>query len=379
MSSTFSPFEGASAVFCQRCQRLLSPPAMQCGYCGCDNTCGEPNNPAGGIWPSSQVSYNGYCQQPGSISNHTSNLQSGPISFSQSPQAFLPPSFASQPYYGAVPHDGPAHGFLPELSSPAQALAYSPSVMVEPRALNVKKVVGLVIVLLILISGSLTGYALLHLQQGGKQMRRVTHGYPIPKGSPLFAETFMNNDQHWDMQSLQGRYLVSLKKGNLLLEDDDNKLFPILLPGGKHFDNFKFFVNAELSKGDRQNGYGLCLRGTTDLAGNLTSYYRIELYGNGTYAIFKVVTDANGNTSATTLVEITANAAIKPVGQSNQIVVIANGPKITLNVNGQMVQTFSDPSYVSGALALFVSNLPDAHAGVQTIFSNLAIYPVDAK
>ena len=178
---------------------------------------------------------------------------------------------------------------------------------------------------------------------------------------------------------MQGRYRASINKGNLILEDDNNKLFPILLPGVKNFTNFKLIVNAMLSNGDRENGYGLCIRGTTDPSGYLLAYYRIELYGNSTYAIFKVATDANGNTSSTTLVETTAHAAIKPVGHSNQIVVIANGPKITLIVNGQTVQTFSETSYASGVIALFVSNLPGAHPGAQAMFSQMAIYPVNAK
>ena len=242
-----------------------------------------------------------------------------------------------------------------------------------------KKVLSLIVVLLMLIGGSIAGWTLLVLRQTATHTTTVSTGYPIPKATPLFAETFMNNSKQWNMQSMQGRYLVSMKKGNLLLEDDDNRIFPVILPSSKPFGNYKLIINAELSKGDRQNGYGLCIRGTIDAQGNLTAYYRIELYGNGTYMIFKVATDANGNTSSTTLVAPTAHAAIQPVGHVNQVVVIANGPKMTLIVNGQMVRTFSDASYTSGVIALFVSNLPGAHPGAQATFSHLAIYAVNAK
>jgi len=242
-----------------------------------------------------------------------------------------------------------------------------------------KKVVGLIIVLFVLISGSVASCAMLVLQQRVKHTTSAPPGYPIPKGPPLFTETFMNNSKQWDMRSMPGRYLVSIKKGSLTLEDDNNKLFPILLPNAKHFDNFKLIVNAKLSKGDRQNGYGLCIRGTTDPNGYLTAYYRIELYGNAAYTIFKAVTDVNGNTSSTTLVDTTAHAAIQPAGHLNQMVVIADGPKMTLIVNGQTVQTFSDAQYASGVVALFVSNLLGTHPGAQATFSDLAIYPLKAK
>jgi len=286
----------------------------------------------------------------------------------------IPPVF-----YNAFPDHGQANGFLPEFISPPQTPEISQFVMVERRTLNMKKVVGLVVVLLVLIGGSIAGYRLLTSQRRANSVTSVPAGYPIPKGAPLFAETFINNSKQWDMQSIQGRYVVSIKKGNLILEDDDNKLFPVLLPGGKQFNNYKLIVNAELSKGDRQNGYGLCIRGTTDSNGNLTAFYRIELYGNGTYTVFKGATDANGNTSSTTLVDTKAHAAIKPVGHLNQIVVIADGPKMTLIVNGQTVQTFSDTSYANGAIALFVSNLPGTRPGAQATFSDLAIYSVNAK
>src|SRR5205807_9845198 len=89
-------------------------------------------------------------------------------------------------------------------------------------------------------------YRLLTSQRQANSVATVPTGYPIPKGAPLFAETFINNSKQWDMQSMQGRYVVSIKKGNLILEDDDNKLFPILLPGGKHFDNYKK-ISAQFS------------------------------------------------------------------------------------------------------------------------------------
>jgi hypothetical protein len=316
---------------------------------------------------------------PGSPDNSFPSAQPGGNGNQYGLNGQFPGSGNDQSFYSAFSDQGQVNGLQPGFISSPQTPEVSQSVMVERRTLNRKKVVSLVVVLLVLIGASIAGYTVLTLRLGAKHTTSAPPGYPIPKGAPLFAETFTNNSKQWDMQSMQERYLVSIKKGNLILEDDDNKLFPILLPGSKSFNNFKLIINTLLSKGDRQNGYGLCIRGTTDPNGNLTAYYRIELYGNSTYAIFKVATDANGNTSSTTLVETTVHAAIKPMGHINQTVIIANGPKITLIVNGQTVQTFSDTSYASGVIALFVSNLPGTHPGAQATFSDLAIYPVNAK
>ncbi len=389
MSSPFSSFGGVPTSICQRCLSPLPPNIVQCGYCGYDNRSflpsSQPSNATNSfVQPGSQTNLSGQWY-PGSSNKSFPSAQPGGNGGQFGMNGQFPGSGNAQStpippaFYNAFPDHGQVNGFLPGFISPPQTPEVSQSVMVERRILNMKKVVALVVVLLVLIGGSIAGYGLLKLRQRANGMTSESPGYPIPKGSPLFTGTFMNNSQQWDMQSMQGKYLVSLNKGNLVLEDDDNKLFPILLPGGKHFDNFKLIVNAELSKGDRQNGYGVCIRGTRDPDGNLTSYYRTELYGNGTYTIFKVATDANGNTSSITLVDTTAHAAIQPAGHINQIVAIANGPKMTLIVNGQTVQVFSDTSYASGVVALFVSNLPDTHPGAQATFSHLAIYPVNAK
>lgn len=392
MSSPFSSFGGASASFCQRCQDSLPPNIVQCGYCGYNNSPVEPPFPEAFL-PSSNAT-NSFVQ-PGSQINSSSQwyvgspdnslptVQPGENGDQYGRNGQFPGSSNDQSppaFYNSFPPDqGQVNGFLPGFPLSPQTPEVSQSMTVERRTLNMKKVVSLVIILFVLIGASIAGYTMLALQQGGKHTTSVLSGYPIPKGVPIFAEAFMNNNQQWDMQSMQGRYLVSINKGKLILEDDDNKLFPILLPSGKKFTNFKLIINTMLAKGDRENGYGLCIRGSTDPDGNLTTYYRIELYGNSTYAIFKVATDANGNTSSTTLVETTEHAAIEPMGHSNQLVVIANGPKITVIVNGQTVQTFSDTSYASGVIALFVSNVPGTHPGAQATFSHLAIYPGNAK
>lgn len=391
MSSPFSSFGGASASLCQRCQSPLPPNIVQCGYCSYDNTpvqlafpesfLPSSNAASSFVQPGSQVNSPGQWY-PNSPDNAFPTAQPGENGgqFSMNGQFLGPGNYQNSPaFYNTFPDQGQANNFLPGFMPIPETPEVSQPVMVKRRKLNMKKVVSLVIILLVLIGASATSYIVLTSRQGAKHTTSVSPGYPVPKGAPLFAETFANNSKQWDMQSMPGRYLVSIKNGNLILEDDDNKLFPMLLPGGKNFTNFKLIVNATLSKGDQGNGYGLCLRGTTDSGGYLTAYYRIELYGNRTYAVFKVATDANGNTSSTTLVDTTAHAAIKPVGQSNQIVVIANGSKITLIINGQTVQTFSDTSYASGAIALFVSNLPGTHPGSQATFSHLAIYPVNGK
>jgi hypothetical protein len=100
------------------------------------------------------------------------------------------------------------------------------------------------------------------------------------------------------------------------------------------------------------------------------------LYGDGSYAIFKGITDASGKSTDTKIVDYTLSSAIQKQGKVNHIIIMAKGAGLSFIVNDQMLQAISDPSYTSGSVALFVSNLSQAKPGATAQFSNLAIYPV---
>lgn len=200
--------------------------------------------------------------------------------------------------------------------------------------------------------------------------------YPLPTGTPLFSDNFSSDANGWNLQSSPGNYAVTLNNGTLTMEMDKNQLLWELLPGERTFSNFTLIVNAVLNRGDQNNGYGVYIRGTANARSDLATYYRLELYGDGSYAIFKGLTDASGISTGTKLVNYTLNTAIKKQGKTNQIMIIAKGPTLSFIVNDQLLKTITDTSYVSGLVALFVSNLPEAKPGMQAQFSGFAIYPL---
>ena len=159
----------------------------------------------------------------------------------------------------------------------------------------------------------------------------------------------------------------------MVLEDDEHRLFMEVVPGNSLVD-FRLDVDASLSKGD-PNGYGVFIRGGLGPDGNLNTYYRFELYGDGTYAIFKGSPDANGKTLSNQVHDYTTSSAILKGGQVNHISIIAKGSTMKFMVNQQTLYTYVDNNYKSGSVALFVSNLPTLPAGAQATFSHLAIFP----
>jgi hypothetical protein len=199
--------------------------------------------------------------------------------------------------------------------------------------------------------------------------------YALPKVAPLFADTFVNDAFGWNLQSSPGSYQVTIGNGTLAIEVNKNKLLWEPLPGAISYSDFTLTVNAVLTQGDQNNGYGLYIRGTPGPGSDLDTYYRFELYGDASYAIFKGILDQNGGSLATKIVNYTLSSAIQKRGKLNHIMLIARGDALSFIVNGQLLKTFVDTSYASGAIALFASNLPGAPPGVQVQFSQLALYP----
>jgi ribosomal protein L40E len=202
--------------------------------------------------------------------------------------------------------------------------------------------------------------------------------YPTPPGTPIFSDNFLSDTYGWNLQSSPGNYAVTTGNGALTLQVNKNKLLWELLPGERSYSNFTLTVNAVLSKGDQNNGYGVYIRGASNSETDLATYYRFELYGDGSYAIFKGTIDASGRSGDTKMVDYTLSSAIQKQGKVNQIMIIAKGAALSFIVNGQLLQTITDNNYSSGSVALFVSNLPQAKPGATVQFSRLAIYAAHA-
>ncbi|GHO77584.1 hypothetical protein KSD_53550 [Ktedonobacter sp. SOSP1-85] len=273
------------------------------------------------------------------------------------------------------------------------AIPFSPAL--DPFALSEQKkrprwgmIISAVVLVLVVIIASVGGvFIFSHGGNTGTNKSTATVNtlkpLPTPTGKPLFADTFANNNNGWHLEKdAKGAFSTSLSNGALTLNDNDNKLFTETLPDSKPYGDFQLFVNATLSKGDPNpqsggGGYGVVIRTTAVQNGSLATFYRLELYGDGTYTIFKGQSDVAQTTvlEAQTLVPNAANPAIQPMGKTNQIVVKAKGSTMTFIVNGQTIKTISDNSYLSGSIAFFVSNLPKTKPGAEAQFTNLAIFP----
>lgn len=289
---------------------------------------------------------------------------------------------ASAPPFAHGPTKQPFHASFEQMEPPAYAQVPN-SFYEKPRKQrrsNMGRIVGIVILLLLVVGGSLLAYTFLFTHKNIQQARSSTASHvptptSVPLGNPLFQDEFTNNANGWSIQSYPGEFSVALGNGALKLENDNHKLLWELVPGGKNYGDFQLSVDAVLAKGSQDNGYGVYIRSALSQNASITTFYRFELYGDGSFAIFKGTIDANGTVTTPRLVDYTNNSAIQKQGSLNHLTIDAKGSSLQFIVNGQTVSTMSDATYTSGSIALFVSNLQKAPPGAEATFSHLVIYP----
>ena len=397
MSSVYPPFGETRFQRCLRCGTPLPANGVTCVNCGTYNPVAQPaafTDQRQAQWGSvqSQASMNGgqfsspqmgqsfnsppqYPQwsQPSVPSQQ--NVYSSPNISQSSPSSNytypMPGQIAERNFNGfyVTPQQN-ANYFYPSTSYGRYAQP-SPQKKRKSRA---GFIVGIGLFFVLLIGGGLAGYYYFKHHVQNNTSTSTSSALLTPTAIPLFSDAFTSNNMGWDLTSNQGKFSVKVGGGSLVLEDDQNKLLWEIVPN-QNFSNFRLDVNATLTRGDVSNGYGVFIRASNQ-DGDLATYYRFELYGDGTYAIFKGSLDTSGTERSDLVQGYVANSAIAKVGQVNHITIVANGSVMTLIVNGQTVYTYTDDNYKGGSIALFVSNLPKLTPGAQATFKNLAIYPI---
>ncbi|HVU66711.1 MAG TPA: family 16 glycoside hydrolase, partial [Ktedonobacteraceae bacterium] len=235
-------------------------------------------------------------------------------------------------------------------------------------------IIVIVVLAVALIGGGILGGTYILKQRNGTTSNAPT--ITTPTGTPLFSDFFKNNKNGWDTNAPSGTKITLAGDGKLLLESDDGKLFPELVPGGKTFSDLRVDVDAGLTGGDPNNGYGVYIRTASTQNSALGLYYRFEVYGDGSFYIYKGYVDGNGKPQTETLKQSGPNNAVSHVGSVNHLTVEAKGQVLTFIINGTTVANFTDTNYKSGGVALFVSQVTDATTNAQAVFQNFAIFPM---
>ncbi len=125
-----------------------------------------------------------------------------------------------------------------------------------------------------------------------------------------------------------------------------------------------------LLQANNDDSVGLYLRGDS----NLDHDYRIDIFGDSSYAISKEFLDRNNTPQVKALVSQTKTDALHPTRQQNNVTVTMKGSMLVLQINGNFINSVVDTDYTTGQLALFVQN-SNLSGGVKASFSSVAVYP----
>lgn len=239
-------------------------------------------------------------------------------------------------------------------------------------------VVIVILVLVLLGGGGFGSYYVYTHRNNGNTANNTANGPQVvtPGVTPLFSDNFQNNNANWNTTPPTGAKVTLANDGKLVLESDNHSLFSEPLPGGKTFGDLRVDVDTGLASGDPNNGYGVYIRASSNQDGILSLYYRFEIYGDGSFVIYKGSVDNNGALQANSLKNsLQPSNAIARVGKLNHLTIIAQGQTLSFAVNGTTLTSFTDPAYKSGTVALFVSQVKSATTNAQAIFEHLAVFP----
>jgi hypothetical protein len=236
---------------------------------------------------------------------------------------------------------------------------------------------ALLCILIIIISGSVfyLQYGIAHKAKTADQtitpMMPTVTKTPIGTAQtlPLFFDDFVGSNKGWSLTSVFG-YTRKLENGDLTLADENHQILTESLPTGATFNDFMVSTTFTLVQANRDDSVGLYLRGDSYLDHD----YRVDIYGDNSYAISKEFLDESKIPQDKFLVSPTTTTALHPVGRQNSITIIMKGPALILLINSIVVNSVTDTDYSSGQIALFVQNSATSN-GVEAAFSTIAVYP----
>lgn len=215
-----------------------------------------------------------------------------------------------------------------------------------------------------------TDFTVYSVQEAKKQWGDPSTARMLPAGVLLdddFSSRKQSMDSGWIFESddleqvawAPNRLTVGLKKS--YMSD--------VIPIWSVFDNFGMQVEAQ-AEDKPDNTYGISFRIGDSSTGN--GRYVFFITTQGMYSLLKRV---NGEWAKKDLIPLTASPYIKQGSSKNRLGVLADGPTISLFINGYLVRSIEDSEILRGNVGLAVSNGRGGPSDF--IFSRVTIYDVE--
>ena len=237
----------------------------------------------------------------------------------------------------------------------------------------------LAVLILILVGGSLSWFLLSGIHSPARASRSnvpvTATSSPTwmptevtPPVAATFYDTFVNNKHGWSLSGTGGD--LRILTNNQLILANMNPDTPLIesVPAGTTLDDYVVSVDFTLHLGDAHDSVGLYVRGDS----HLDHDYRIEITGNKTIDVAKEWLDTHQTPQSTLLMPLRTTHLLNPPGKSNTLTVFLIDQTITVLVNNVALTMFTDSSYTSGQVALFVHHAQSPRGAIYS-FSRVEI------
>lgn len=204
------------------------------------------------------------------------------------------------------------------------------------------------------------------VQTASATMAASTLSTPV---QPLFFDDFADTSKGWYLGDSEG-YSRTIHNHALILADSNHKVLTESLPTPTSFDDFTLMMTFTLLKATPDDSVGVYIRGDSYLDHD----YRLDFFGNNTYAVSKEFLDTDKVSATAFLIQPTSTPFLHPPGQKNTVTVMMKASRLVLMINNEVVNAVTDEDYTSGQIALFVKNA-DTSNQVRASFSSVSIYP----
>jgi hypothetical protein len=137
------------------------------------------------------------------------------------------------------------------------------------------------------------------------------------------------------------------------------------------YDDFGALVDLQ-PVGPGYAEYGIMFRWSSNPDGSDAQGYQLTVTTNGTYRFYKAL---NGQWVDPPLIPSTSSPYIKQGNARNVVAVLAQGPSLSVLINGALVSTVTDSSVSSGSVGFFAATQDQPPAAIS--FYRVTVYSAD--
>jgi hypothetical protein len=182
--------------------------------------------------------------------------------------------------------------------------------------------------------------------------------------SPLLKDDFDNPRTGWGAEQRR-RFERGYEEGEYFVELRDPHWFAWAYPG-KRFGDVSVEVDAYLASGSQDSHFGVLCRHVDP--GN---FYYFAISADGYYAVFRRVDGGNLEVLTAGGTGMTPSPVIRTGGQTNRVLAVCQGDKLSLYVNGELLETVTDDAYTQGDVGIGAGSGPQGDVRVQ--FDNFLV------